>query len=234
MFDVSGPSVPITATATYAASAKPVPADAPKRRAMGSIKSWEPEPKGTGRGSVSRSSSKEPAEEVGETGAIPEAKPPHVGQTVATGETTVVSADAQQAKSTGRARHLSERHVEDHRQSKRRTTDAEAEAPPPPPIEVPTLLTVGRTSIDLAASAAMAKDILAASEEQRPPPQPSTRNVRPTTAAHGSAASPSGVTGAHQSGGHTDEQSGPGVADDAAVTPSFFASTRGKKRFRRE
>lgn len=199
---------------------------------MGSIESVEPEPKKSPRGIVSQSSSIEPAQDAGKTQVVPEAEPPQAGETVPASEVTAVSADAQQAISTRRARQLKERRVEDRRQSKRRTTDAQA-VPPPPPIEVPTPLTVERTPVDLAASAAMAKDILAANEDQ-PPPPPTRRDARPTTPADGSAASPPDASCTGRSGGRAAEEPESAAVDDAPVGTSFFASTRGKKRFRRE
>ena len=188
-----------------------------------------------------------------------EATLPQVSQAVVGREVAPVTADAQQGESISADRPLSERHIGDRRQSSGRTTDAVPPTgntgnaiarhpavvptgaeppppPPPPPIEVPTPLTpmtVGRAPVDLAASAAMAKDILAANEEQ-PPLQP-RRDARPPTPADGSAASTPDVPGAERSGGHADEELGSEAAgDDAPATPDFFASTRGKKRFRRE
>lgn len=264
MFDVSGPSTPTSATATSEASAGRFGADAQTENVTGSVESAEPEPRVARRGTVPQSSSNEPAPDAGEILGAPEATLPQVSQAVVASEVAPVTAHAQQGESISAAPPLSERRIEDRRQSSGQTTDAVpptgntgnaiarqpavvstgAEPPPPPPapppappppIEVPTPLTpmtVGRAPVDLAASAAMAKDILAANEEQ--PQLQSRRDARPTTPADGSAASTPDLPGAERSGGRAGEDLGSEAAgDDAPATPDFFASTRAKKRFRR-
>ncbi len=105
--------------------------------------------------------------------------------------------------------------------------------PPPPLLEMPPpepLAPKGRAPVDLAASAAMAKDILAASEE-RPPPPPPGEDARSAATAPGPDADSAEQTEQRAPGS---EGSKPGVPEDSSVTSDFFASTRGKKRFRRQ
>jgi len=211
LFDVAGPSASTRAIATATSSAGPVATDLPNRYDMGSVESSEPEPKRLPGGSAPRSSSNEPAHDAGEVGAT------------------------ETPSSRG------ERRGKDRRQSKRRTADAEPDAPPPPPpappIEVPTSpapFTVGRTPVDLAESAALAKDIFAANEDQPPPSPGPRRDARPPAPVGKPVASLPEETDAARSGDRADEESESGPGDDAPVTPDFFASTRGKKRFRRE
>jgi len=164
-------------------------------------------------------------------------------------EATSVAADTQLADSTPAARSITEYRMEGLSTAVARESEAPPPPPPPmppspmpprpppppPPIEVPAPLphlAVGRTPVDLAASAAMAQDILAASEEQ-PPQPPSRRGTHPTTPADGMAGSPS-VPGGDQSRDPTDEVLESSAADDAPVASDFFAPARAKKRFRRE
>jgi hypothetical protein len=104
--------------------------------------------------------------------------------------------------------------------------------PPPPPPPAPPL-PPGRAPVDLAASAAMARDIRAASEEipvtppSGPPSAASLRKGAPGTTDQSSAA-------AQHSGPAEGGAPSEGTSDDEAVTGDFFASTRAKKRHRRQ